>query len=104
MGNFLIEDSDVTLLRFDCSDDKYSLLIAEGRTVPGPETGGTYGYVEFKDWPKLEHKVVTGPYIHHVAGVHQQVAEVLYEACKYLPGLAPDLAEPPEEEVLKRLR
>jgi hypothetical protein len=40
VGNFLIEDSGVTLLRFDCSDDKYSLLIAEGKTVPGPETGG----------------------------------------------------------------
>ncbi len=104
VGNFLIEDSGVTLLRFDCSDDKYSLLIAEGKTVPGPETAGTYGYVEFKDWPKIEHKVVTGPYIHHVAGVHQHVAEVLYEACKYLPGLVPDLAEPSEEEVLRRLR
>ncbi len=93
VGNFLIEDSDVTLLRFDCSDDKYSLLIAEGRTVPGPETGGTYGYVEFKDWPKLEHKVVTGPYIHHVAGVHHR-SRKCFRGVQVPPGLAPDLAEP----------
>lgn len=105
VGNHILkEDSQVTLLRFDCSGDQYQLLVAEGRTVPGPATKGTYGWIEFKDWPKLEHKVVTGPYIHHVAGVHASVAPVLYEACKYLPGLLPDMAEPSEEEVQAMLR
>lgn len=103
VGGFRIEDGDVTLLRFDCSEDEYTLLITEGKTVDGPETGGTYGWVEFKDWPAIEHKVVCGPYIHHVAGVHQQVAEVLYEACRYLK-IKADLCEPEEAEVLKRLR
>ena len=91
-------------MRFDCSDDQYHLLIAEGKTVPGPATKGTYGWIEFKDWPALEHKVVTGPYIHHVAGVQEHIAPILYEACKYLPGLQPDLPEPSEAEVLKLLR
>lgn len=104
VGNFLLEDSPVTVMRFDCSDDQYHLLIAEGKTVPGPTTKGTYGWIEFKDWPALEHKVVTGPYIHHVAGVQEHIAPILYEACKYLPGLHPDLAEPSEAEVLKLLR
>ena len=104
VGNFLLEDTPVTVMRFDCSGDKYSLLIAEGKTVPGPATGGTYGWIEFKDWPKLEHKVVTGPYIHHVAGVQAHVAPILYEACKYIPGLEPDVAEPSLEEVQAMLR
>lgn len=104
VGNFLLEDTPVTVMRFDCSGDKYSLLVAEGKTVPGPATKGTYGWIEFKDWPKLEHKVVTGPYIHHVAGVQEHVAPILYEACKYIPGLEPDLADPSLEEVQALLR
>lgn len=104
VGNFLLEDSPVTVMRFDCGDDKYQLLIAEGKTVTGPATKGTYGWIEFKDWPKLEHKVVTGPYIHHVAGVQEHVAPILYEACKYIPGLTPDVAEPSLDELLARLR
>lgn len=104
VGNFLLEDTPVTLMRFDCSGDNYSLLIAEGHTVPGPYTSGTYGWIEFKDWPKIEHKVVCGPYIHHVAGVQEHIAPILYEACKYLPGLTPDLAEPSEAEVQALLR
>lgn len=104
VGNFLLEDTPVTVMRFDCDNDQYRLLIAEGKTVPGPATKGTYGWIEFKDWPKLEHKVVTGPYIHHVAGVQEHVAPILYEACKYLPGLTPDLAEPSLNEVLALLR
>lgn len=104
VGNFLLEDSPVTVMRFDCSGDKYSLLVAEGKTVPGPATKGTYGWIEFKDWPKLEHKVVTGPYIHHVAGVQDHIAPILYEACKYIPALTPDMAEPTEEEVRALLR
>lgn len=103
VGSFRIEDGEVTLLRFDSSYDVYSLLIAEGKTVDGPATNGTYGWIEFQDWPAIEHKVVYGPYIHHVAGVHQKVAEVLYEACKYLK-MKPDLCEPTEAEVLKRMR
>lgn len=103
VGGFRIEDGEVTLLRFDSSYDEYSLLITEGKTVDGPVTSGTYGWIEFKDWPMIEHKVVCGPYIHHVAGVHQKVADVLYEACKYLK-IKPDLCEPSESEVLKRMR
>ena len=104
VGNFLMEDTDTTVLRFDCSGDQYYLLVAEGKSVAGPKTTGTYGWLKFNDWPKLEHKVVEGPYIHHVAGVHEHVAAALYEACKYLPGLTLDLAEPTLEEVEKRLR
>ena len=103
VGGFRIEDGDVTVLRFDSTQDQYSLLIAEGVTVDGPKTNGTYGWVEFKDWLAIEHKVVCGPYIHHVAGVHEHIADVLYEACKYL-NIKADLCEPDEAEVQRRLR
>ncbi len=104
VGNFRIADGDVTLCRFDCSNDQYQLLMMEGKTVDGPATSGTYGWIEFKDWPKIEHKIVTGPYIHHCAGVHARTAPVLYEACKYIPGLIPDPVEPSKEEILASLR
>ena len=100
----LKQNTPVTLTRFDCSRDQYSLLIAEGKTVSGPPTSGTYGWIQFHDWPKLEHKIVAGPYVHHVAGVEAQVGHVLYEACKYIPGLTPDVAEPTAEELEARLR
>lgn len=103
VGGFRMEDGEVTVLRFDSTGDVYSLLIAEGRTVDGPRTNGTYGWVEFKDWLAIEHKVVCGAYIHHVAGVHEKIADVLYEACKYL-NIHADLCEPEEQEVLRRLR
>jgi len=45
-----------------------------------------------------------GPYIHHVAGTYGKVADVLYEACRYIPGLKADPAEPGEAELLLRLR
>jgi len=105
VGNFALEEKlPVTLMRMDCSEDRYSLLIAEGKTVKGPRTKGTYGWIEFKDWPRLEHKVVEGPYIHHVAGVEEAVAPALYEACRYMPSINADLAEPSLDEVLARLR
>ncbi|MHC1772054.1 MAG: L-fucose/L-arabinose isomerase family protein [Flexilinea sp.] len=104
VGNFRIKDGDITLCRFDCSDDQYQLLMAEGKTVDGPKTSGTYGWIEFKDWPKIEHKIVYGPYVHHCAGVHAKTSPVLYEACKYIPGLIPDATEPSIEEIQAFLR
>lgn len=104
VGNFLLEDTPATIIRLDCSGDQYQLFVAEGYSVPGPATTGTYGWLEFKDWPKLEHKVVTGPYIHHVAGIQANIASVLYEAVKYIPGLILDLAEPSVEEVEAKSR
>jgi hypothetical protein len=46
--------------------------------------------VETKDWPKWERKFVTGPYIHHVTGMHGKYRAVLHEALKYLGDIQPD--------------
>ena len=52
-----------------------------------------------ENWPRLEAKIVEGPYIHHCVGIHQDVVPVLYEACKYI-GVKPDLYDDVEQQVI----
>ena len=52
-----------------------------------------------ENWPRLEAKIVEGPYIHHCVGIHQDVVPVLYEACKYI-GVKPDLYDDVEQKVI----
>ena len=61
--------------------------------MDGPKTKGTYVWLEVKDWPKWERKLVEGPYIHHCAGIYGNYTEVLAESCKYIPGLCLELAD-----------
>lgn len=89
---------DMTLCRFDGDGGEYSLLLGHAKGVDGPYTKGTYVWVEVADLPRLENKVVCGPYIHHCVGIHKDVVPVLYEACKYI-GIKPDLYDPIEDEV-----
>ncbi len=97
-----IKGGDITIARFDGDHGKYSLFTCEGKGVDGPFTRGTYVWFEVKNWPKVERKLVEGPYIHHVAGIHGKYAEILYEACKYIPGLQPDPTEPTMDELINR--
>lgn len=99
IGNFQLKDGDITVCRFDGDNGNYSLFMGEGKAVEGPMTSGTYVWFEVPDWPKWEYKLVTGPYVHHCAGVYGKVAPILYEACKYIPGLAPDPIDPTKEEI-----
>ena len=89
---------DITLARFDGDNGEYSLLLGRARGIDGPRGMGTYLWIEVDNIKRLEAKIVEGPYIHHVVGIHQDVVPVLYEACKYL-GIAPDLYDPIEEDV-----
>ncbi len=104
VGVWEIEHGDITICRFDGDHGEYQLMIGEGKGVDGPSTKGTYIWFEVKDWPRFEEKIVTGPYIHHCAGVHGKHAKVLYELCKYIPGLSADPIEPTEEEIQARWR
>jgi L-fucose isomerase-like protein len=99
-----IKGGDITIARFDGVRGEYSLLMGHARGIKGPKNRGTYLWVEVNDWPLWEEKLIRGPYIHHVAGIHGQVAPVLYEACRYIPGLKPDPVEPSDEEIKKVLR
>lgn len=89
---------DITLCRFDGDNGEYSMLLGNAKGIDGPYTKGTYLWVEVENWPRLEAKIVEGPYIHHCVGIHKDVVAVLYEACKYI-GITPDLYDDIEQQV-----
>ncbi|MGI6643284.1 MAG: L-fucose/L-arabinose isomerase family protein [Bacillota bacterium] len=99
-----IKGGDVTIARFDGMRGKYSLFMGHAKGTTGPKNRGTYIWVEVNDWPLWEERLIRGPYIHHVVGIHGSVAPVLYEACRYIPGLIPDAVDPSEEEIRRMLR
>ncbi len=99
-----LQNGDITVCRFDGDHGEYSLFLGEGKGIDGPYCRGTYVWFEVNDWPAWEHKLVKGPYIHHVAGTYGKVADVLYEACRYIPGLRVDPAYPSDVELERRLR
>jgi L-fucose isomerase-like protein len=103
-GNWEIRGGDITVARFDGVGSEYSLFMGHARGSSGPFTLGTYLWIEVDDWPKWEEKFIYGPYIHHVAGVHDHAAYALYEATRFIPGLAPDPADPTEEQIRAYLR
>lgn len=80
------------------------MFLGEGKGINGPMTKGTYVWFETENWPKWEHKLVQGPYIHHVAGTYGKVADVLLEACRYIKNLTPDPATPSREQLEERYR
>ena len=92
----------MTLCRFDGDGGEYSLLLGHAKGIDGPWTKGTFVWVEVEDLPKLEYKVVTGPYIHHCVGIHLDIVPILYEACKYL-GIKPDLYDSTNEAVEREI-
>ena len=99
-GQFELKRGDITLaLRGD-----YSLLIGEGQAVDGPYSKGAYVWAQFPDWPRLEHRFIYGPYIHHCTGLYGKYGHVLMEACKYLDGVRADVVDPCAEELSARLR
>jgi hypothetical protein len=63
---------------------EYYLFIGEAKTIKGPETTGTYVWIEVDNWKKWEEQLMFGPFIHHVAGVYGKYADVLTEAARYL--------------------
>ena len=89
-----LKEGELTIARFDGDHGKYSLLIGEAKTTTGPKNVGSYVWIEVDNWPKWEHKLVEGPYIHHVCGVYGKCAEVLLEATKYIDALSPDVVSP----------
>lgn len=103
-GNWEIKGGDITVARFDGINGKYSLFMGHARGNTGPFTLGTYVWIEVPDWPLWEEKFIYGPYIHHVAAVHDKAAYALYEATRFIPGLEPDPVNPSEDEIRAYLR
>lgn len=103
-GNFEIKSGNITVARFDGMNGEYSLLMGQGKGIKGPYNLGTYVWMEVQDWPLWEEKLIYGPYVHHVAGVHDHCSAALYEATRYIPGLKPDPTQPAETEIKAFLR
>ncbi|MEI7616943.1 MAG: fucose isomerase, partial [Actinomycetota bacterium] len=103
-ANFELKKGNITVARFDGMNGEYSLFMGQGKSTKGPQNFGTYLWFEVPDWKMWEEKLIYGPYVHHVAGIHDNCAAVLYEAAKYIPGLKPDPAQPTEEEIRAYLR
>jgi len=98
-GNWEIKGGDISLVRFDGFNGNYNLFVGHAKGTTGPWNAGNYLWVKVKDWSKWEEKFIYGPYIHHVVGVHDKIAPVLYEAVKYIKGLQLDTIDPSIEEI-----
>ena len=92
-GNWRIQGGDITVCRLDGVGGDYKLLVGQGRGCDGPETEGSYIWFETDNWPRWEEKLILGPYIHHISGLHGQWGKALAEAVKYLPGVTLDAME-----------
>ncbi len=90
MGHWQLKDGEITIARFDGDGGRYSLISGEGTTVPGPDTQNSYVWMEVNNWPKWERTFIEGPYIHHVSMLYDHASRILFEACKYIPGLHAD--------------
>ena len=97
---FELKRGDLTMLRFDGDHGKYRLLLGEAKVIDGPFNNGTYGWIEVKDWLRLEEMIVRGPYVHHVVGVYGHYMPALREACRYLPQITLDLYDPGVDEAM----
>jgi L-fucose isomerase-like protein len=97
--NWQLQKGDITVIRFDGVNGRYSLFCGEGKAVDGPYNLGTYVYLEVNDWPLWEEKIIYGPYIHHTSCMYGKYAPAIYEACRYLEGVSFDPANPTMEEI-----
>ena len=87
---FRVRDGEYTISRFQCEKGKYYLLGGKLHTCEGPDTFGTYMWAEFKNLPRLERKLIEGPYIHHVTEIYGDYEEYLKEFTKYFDDIIYD--------------
>ncbi|MBQ8510387.1 MAG: hypothetical protein IJ493_10830 [Clostridia bacterium] len=85
--SFRVADGDWTIARFQGAAGRYRFLAGDFKTTEGPHTFGTYMWADFGNLPKVERKVIEGPYIHHMAELQGHNADVIREFCKFIPNL-----------------
>ena len=81
---FELKKGTITLTRFDGSRGEYVLFGDTAEGVDGPFSTGSYVWVETRDWPAWERKLMYGPYVHHIAGVYGDFKDVIREATRYI--------------------
>lgn len=87
---FQVEEGHYTVARIDQEHGNYSVAVCECDSAEGPYTFGTYLWGRFEDLPKVERKLIEGPYIHHMSEIEGSLTESIREFCKYIPGLSFD--------------
>ena len=87
---FRAKDSTYTVARIDQDNGSYMILPLVCRTVPGPQTHGTYLWGEFENLQKVEDRLLDGPYIHHFVEIEGDYSAEIKEFCKYFPNLKID--------------
>ena len=79
-----LKQGHITMMRLDELNGEYYMFCGEGKTTDGPETTGTWIWLEVDDWKRWEEKLMFGPYIHHVGGIYGSYTHVLREAARYM--------------------
>jgi L-fucose isomerase-like protein len=79
-----MKQGDITMARIDELHGEYYIFVGEGKTTTGPETTGTWVWLEVDNWKNWEEQLIYGPFIHHVAGVYGKYVDVIKEAARYL--------------------
>lgn len=87
MTHFPLSDGPVTVARFDGDRGAYQLAVGQGVSMPGPVTQNNYLWMQVDDWPRWERILMQGPWIHHTAMTYEHNADILQEACRFIPGL-----------------
>ncbi len=87
---FRAKDGVYTAARIDQDSGNYQLLPLLCHTADGPSTNGTYIWAEFEDLPRVEQKLLQGPYIHHFIEIEGDYREELQEFCRFVPELTLD--------------
>ena len=84
------KDGTYTIARIDQESGDYMILPLVADTTKGPQTHGTYIWVEFEDLQKVEDRLLDGPYIHHFVEMEGDYKKEIKEFCKYFPNLKVD--------------
>lgn len=84
------KDGIYTAARIDQESGNYMILPLVCKTTDGPETNGTYIWAEFDDLPKVEDRLMQGPYIHHFIEIAGDYRKELDEFCRFIPHLSID--------------
>jgi L-fucose isomerase-like protein len=79
-----LKQGEITMVRMDELHGEYYMFIGEGKTTTGPETTGTWIWLEVDNWKNWEETLIFGPFIHHVAGVYGKYTDAITEAARYL--------------------
>jgi L-fucose isomerase-like protein len=79
-----MKQGDISMCRMDELNGEYYMFIGEGKSTTGPETTGTWVWLEVDDWRNWEEHLMFGPFIHHVGGVYGKYVDVITEAARYL--------------------